>query len=537
MKKSEKENLKLGLLIVLLLSVFALTGKGLVNFSILGTQGFTTLSLQEASFLDTSELNTKAWLLTVIPGGSNQWVEGSIARADIDNSQIYDDGTEAQRDLKIDISNHKQRCEYPVQIDTLKTPIYSFGGEVMERNFWGFCETETLLESCSAKGDVLKYGDIESGDGGVLTGSKGYCGCIYGNKEISNIATIPGEADRIYESTISITNGDQVYSGTVSNIKTSSVDIGNIAKVRGIDLSSGLACPSTTQFLVTERGGQWNLISDSLYDTYRTNFDSRFITGEFIITSRVEFWKLVNDMNYLAESATTSQEWCDGSSGCAEYSGGAYFFIPDYTISNPIIQMTVRADWLGIIQPKSKPQITCDDSSLEIGSGGGTVKFTVKNIGNGRGTADVFVSCGYPVSQEGGTTSLFLNPDESRTSAIGIKTSPVNSNTDSTCTVTASMSDGTDSCTTKVRVNPSQVCEPLKKTCKSTGVQQCNDAGTAWVTIDDCIDNEICQFTKQGEPTCVTEEIYVVEENDYTTIFLALGALGIVYFLGTRKRK
>ena len=81
---------------------------------------FSTLSLSKVDFTSNDpSLNKAAWLLTVVEDGNSQYAVGTF-----DNEQIKGpDGRYAQEDLKIEIENTKNTCEYTFQNSAV--PIYA----------------------------------------------------------------------------------------------------------------------------------------------------------------------------------------------------------------------------------------------------------------------------------------------------------------------------------------------------------------------------------------------------------------------------
>lgn len=487
----KQENSTWFILFVIVAAVLMLNGGHLFA-------GFTTLQLTSINFLDTNDpiLGGNTWALTVVPLGMSQWVEGSSAGGTIPAEDISDSGNIAQRDLKIDIINHEQKCSYLIETDYTARPIYNFGGQLYGKTIFGGCDVAAITADCQQYGKVLAIGAI---------GSSFNCGCFYGTLTSAQIGTIPTEADRLYNTEVSVSNGVNTYKANINNWQTGFAQLGNVAYVQGIDLSSGLSCPSGNQYRVMGVGSQWRLISASNYDTYKNLYDNYFVSSGFSVENVDHFWSIISNLNAYSNNAQSETTWCKPGYGCAAYKSGSYYFTPDKSVSNPIIQFYVKADWLGVVQPEGVPDITCIDKVKNIGGSGGSLKFEVKNIGSGRGTAEVSVDCETPVSQDGGSINIYLQSGESKTSAIGIKTDKVDHQISISCEVKARILSNTDSCFAQVTVNPDIVCTPLERTCRQNAVQECNPSGTAWTVLDQCSGTEVCQFVS-GEATCVSNE-------------------------------
>lgn len=477
--------------IVVVVAMVALRGGNLFA-------GFTTLQLTNIDFLDTNDpiLNGDVWAISVVPLGMSQWIEGSSTGGTIPSDDIQDEGYAADRNLRIDITNHEQKCSYPIETDYTARPIYNFGGQLYGKTIFGSCDIPAITEDCRQYGKVLAIGAI---------GSSFNCGCFYGSITSAQVATIPDEADRLYDTEVRISNGVSEYVEHINNWDSGFAQFGDVAYVQGIDLSSGLSCPSGNQYRAIGVGSNWKLISDSNYDTYKNLYENYFLSGGFPVVSVDHFWDIISDLNAYSSIAQSEQTWCKSGYGCAEYSSGSYQFTPDKSVSNPIIQFYVKADWLGVIQPEGQPDITCIDTTKNIGGSGGSLRFSVENIGSGRGTAEVSASCQYPVQQDGGSINLFLQPGESRESALGITTSKVENSVTVNCQLKARILSKEDACNVQVTVNPDVVCTPGEKTCRQNGVQECNPSGTGWTVLQQCAGAEVCQFVS-GEPTCVSNE-------------------------------
>lgn len=499
-------------------------GGGLNLFSTLPfSGGFTTLQLQLVTFLQGNDpiLSGKVWALTAVPLGMSQWVEGSTTGDTFTSSEINDGDNKATKNLKIDITNHKQRCVYSIETDVGATPIYAVAGQLYQRDFFGLggCPSN-LYSECSKLGVPLASGGISNSNN---------CGCIYGIKSSAQIATLPTEADRLYETEVTINNGQETLTATVSNWNTNIAKIGSVAYVKGLDLASGLSCPSTSQYLVLGSGTRWKLISNSAYQTWKNLYDKYFITGQFTISGDQAFWHLVGDLDSASRSVFSEQQWCKDGYGCAYLDSGTFQFTPQKTVVNPIIQMYVKADWLGIAQPVAKPQLSVLDVPQEIGGVGGYVRFGVKNVGDGRGTAVISLSCDYLAKQQGGNVELFLEPGQYKESSIGITTDKVASRTKISCTVNAQMLSSADTKIFTTYVNPDVLCTPGKKACSAGGVIQCSASGTEWLTVDQCEGTETCQY-KDGDFKCVADFI-PAEPGINPVLIIAILAVAVVGFM------
>jgi len=477
-------------MILLLAGAFLLAGQ---RFSLFG---FTTLQASEINFISHDPfLNGKVWSITLVPGGMSQWIEGVTAEANIPHTQFSDGGYSAERDLKIDITKHQERCQYSTQ-PTGMTPIGSFGYAKYKKTLLGFgpCPSN-MLDDCKTKGEPIAAGPIADP---ILETE---CVCIYANV-VEPVVTSLSAPSRKYETEITINNGQDTQSVTLTNPGVTEAQIGDVARVKVIGLASTNPCPSSSDYLVAGSGNNWKLISRQAYDRYLNMLDD--LKSTTLVVGEDAVKQLVDNANRYADIARTEVEWCLPTGGCATNDANIWAIKPTVPITNNIIQMYVKADWLGVVQPVGEPRITCDYLT-EIGSGGGAIKATVSNIGSGRGNVEVWADCEYPVTQDGGNVEFALEPAESRTASIWVGASKVNEPTTVNCIMNARIGTNIDSCVARVRVNPDKICPPYKKTCRNDAIMQCNQYGTEWGTLEACEGSAICQFVN-GVPTCVTAD-------------------------------
>lgn len=508
-------------LAVLLLGAVAVYQNPDIGGQIFSAVGFTTISVDEISFIgDTPLVPPPAWVIEFTPGGVAQWIEGTTASGTVPKEQLTSSEGEASRDFKLDVTSFKQRCEYRVNIDENKLPIYNFATQYYDLGLFSSC-SEDVKQECSELGEVIGYGVVEAeGEGWLGLGDR-QCGCIYQKKAVKHIGTFPTEADRIYEVKVKVSNGEESDSKVFANknFDTTGGRLNDEVYVQSLDRGTGLSCPGSEQYLAAGSGTLWSVISKSNYENYRTVYFAKTENLEFgesfwsPETTKADLEGVKDRLSQAAQDAVVSVRWYDeskpayGSAQRDSASDDTFYFNPDKTVVLPTIVAYVSADYVEIYQPEGSPKLYLLDNSIEIGDSGGAIEFGVENVGTGRGTAEIWADCQYPFSQAGGNTEIRgLGAGEYVESSVGIATDIGNQPTEADCTLRARILDNYDSEVVEVRYNPEKLCTPGRRSCRGNVVVQCNEFGTDRLIVEDCSDTEICQI-KDGEFQCVAGDV------------------------------
>ena len=161
--------------------------------------------------------------------------------------------------------------------------------------------------------------------------------------------------------------------------------------------------------------------------------------------------------------------------------------------SYPMIVAKVRASWLGVVVPVGKPKLISVSSDEFKTGNDGFVKAIVSNVGDGIGSFDISLSCNNPFSSSDSIRLSGIQQQEQRTLYLKL-TASVSQPTSGTCTVTArdaNQPSNIDSMAVAVKASNLAICQAGQKRTFGKYIQQCNQYGSAWITIKECEENKI----------------------------------------------
>jgi hypothetical protein len=486
---------------------------------------FSTLSLSKVDFQSNDPaLNKSSWLLTVVEDGNSQYATGTF-----DNEQIKSpDGRYAQQDLKIEIENTKNTCEYTFQNTAI--PIYT----VDQRKLDGVLAWYNTPDKCKA----LYSGTFTSANPGF----SGYC---FVRTQSGTVAPLSTPVTTV-ASTVKLTAGGTPATGTVGSISQKSVALAdNSGKTRAIatwngNLVSGEQCPNpldagvtgvkdSSGFLISTKAAYDAYITDASQDNLKNclgliSFSEPTLEGHY--KACLDSYN-ARSRALLTKTATKpfqNATLMKNSTGA----GKATISLPNL-IQYPVLTLRVDATWLGIFLPVTKPEIVKLEAAEFTEGSSGNVRATIKNAGNVNGSISITLACTGSIERTGILRTLSLNAGTTGTVDLPISCQADGTASQGSCTVTAadiSKPDNKDTKSVSTLCKPIALCNANEQRCSDNTVQTCNSQGTKWVNEQVCPSGCTIQ---DGKPTCVTLESCTkasdCDDNDDTTVDSCVGVV------------
>ena len=496
----------LGAIMTILIIAF-ISGPNLIGIANLVpgiiSSGFTTLSLSAPADFQSSNpfFNGPTWILSVRQGGFGQYAAGTFSASEIKDP----DGITAINNLKLEVTNDRQSCVYPIQYTGNDYKIYKlyrviYSGAKLNPLF--NVNNQCLIDSNNNGGAMLSSGYSAFSLDGV---------CVWKTLQ-GDIAKLKSLPDKQFSTTVKVTTGNIVQSGIITNTGDIQKQIGNnVWAVWNGNLETGDSCPGT-QNVIAEYSNGWKLLDSSKYNNYvaaAIPIENDLSAGKIGLVTLTETDSKIQQYNSYADIAVQQAQLKSEGGSIAYTSGsvssGAIQIDLAKSIFFPLLTFYIKADALGIVQPVPKPQIVSVPSSILMKTGTTSlIPVSVKNIGTEAGTMQLSASCQAPVSQVGSAIDVSLQPNEQRTVNIPIIGDSI-ARINSICTIKFQSLNNFVTASTTVTVDPIQICQPNQVICNNDKIEQCNSAGSGRFVVSDCTQlNQICVNT--GQPTCVNKE-------------------------------
>ncbi|MEM5866317.1 MAG: hypothetical protein QXG39_00155 [Candidatus Aenigmatarchaeota archaeon] len=487
--------------------LFFLIGLVILSFFILkfrGTlevlSGGQAISLSKVDFVSNdATLNKKAWLLTIVQEGSAQYAYGSFSADQIVDSY---DKVKAGGGVSIQLSLDKQNCEYKIS----RTYSYLYRIQAEKKECWvgltcggklGYNAPDWQRECEQKAGYYAFYKEPWSWNY--------WCFWLTREGEVGIIGT----KSTVFESTIKVTTPNGTFAGKINSKEAKSVWIkeGDIYASWIGNLVTGDECPNPGDYHI---GGvyttSWKIV----------NYD-KVLQAQLYISSR-SFESCVNNYgvdsclkqydNILSSALAPVTFKSSGGAVANTYGSednGLVVINLSRAVQYPAITLKISTSYLptiSLVQLVGRPKIVNIIVPEKMYTGGDNfLTVEVKNIGDARGTFDVFVTCQAYVSQSGTSQQISLEPGETGTVYIPMSASS-EKEVATSCTVVAqdrSNPINKDSRTVTVKVSPIVICQPGEKRCNGKYIEVCNQVGSGWVVEKVC--DYGCDY-KDGIPYC-----------------------------------
>lgn len=477
------------LLIVSLLVILFGAGFIIYNYTQQSTYGFTTLSLSPNVQLNSNDptIGGQAWILTVSQNGAGQGAYGTFTA---------ESGSASSDPFTITTSLDENYALYTIQntnvpirqlqwTTTTYNPFGSLGG--CNPDYWSYAFIEGGLFSkvwCYKYTTDGYYGTISSGNVNFQSSIK-----VQG-KEGTDTCTISNTGSQSCYS-----NNNKFYVSWVGSL-VSGQSIPNAAN----DGKIAVYKPSTSG---------WQIGSQINYNTYKT-YDQTGFTSCLNLPVNGDVGSCFTKYNNYESQVLTPVSWSivGGSNAItlgSQSNGKIQMNLP-MQVQFPVLTMRVKASFIGINIPVGKPQIV-SGSSQEFQTGqSGTIKVSVKNIGDGDGTFDVSATCTNGFSQTGNALRISsLSPGNTQIVYLPITANVQSGTSSGTCTVLAKDYNNPNNFDTKVvSVSASQltICTEGDQRISGQNIQECQN--NIWVTIKTCASDETPNFIN-GQLQCVKE--------------------------------
>jgi len=507
------------LITLLLLGIFvgSLYFLGILKYMMTGLQGYTTLSLSQAGFKtdDPNDpwWNSKVYILTVVQGGMSQSARGTITKQEVDDKGSTE---KPLNDLTIDITYGKQTCEYPIRVNSNVPNVNRYSYHSFTKPLcldWKKCVREYCLEHYPNSKWV-----------GAITWTL-TAFCIEEKPQTGAVAYTTIENPTVHTiSTTSVKAKGETYTSNLDTQQATTQQIGPyVFAIWDGYLNKG-TCDSQSSYYGFYSQGSWKIGHATNYETYKTQYDTQITKIKLYETngwsmSEVDLKTAVSLVDTAAVSAI--QETSFGTIDKVNNMTDAVI-IQDVKswVSDPVFTYYVKADWLGIYQPVTKPEIVEVSSQKFQSSSEGTIYVKFRNAGDYRGTMQVWATCESPFRQVGPTQEYTLEAGDIETAYIKIS---MDTNVSVTKYCTVHVKSLAIEVTKKVEVtgDPWQICTSDKYSCIDNKVQKCNSAGSGYETITTCEVGKICEYDTTGKAYCKSKECSMDsdcdDKNAYTT--------------------
>jgi len=453
--------------IALLYSIF------LLIISVLG-YGYAILSIHPVELVDyDTKLRTRVWWMTVTQNQMSDYAYGSISASSIKDS---DTGATAEKSLEIRMSVDKQTCEYGI---TKGDPLYRWDYKKIGLPWWS-CTDQRALEECAKVGAYWTH----------RVGCTVWCFIRYFEAWQGDIQT-----PRVnFKSTINIKAGGESYSGTINSLEQTEVSFPNdIAYARWTgSLTSGDECPKAKEEDVTAiyKNGKWYTSDYSDFISWKAYDISTCIMS---VRSDTDADLCISEANRRLDIALAPKEFKSKGGNVAETYGtlenGKITITLPKLIQYPVINMYVKAAWLGVVMPYGIPEIT-EVSSIKFdpSKGTGYIVVKVKNVGKGEGSFAVYAQCTDPFSIRSTEYTPTLRPGEETTVNLVLYATPgVQETVKGTCKVIAYdryKTENRDMKSVEVEASPIGGCIEGRKRCIGNVIQEC--VGGIWKDVQVC---------------------------------------------------
>tara|TARA_Y100000310_G_scaffold9604_1_gene10309 strand:+ start:857 stop:2671 length:1815 start_codon:yes stop_codon:yes gene_type:complete len=459
---------------------------------------FSTLSLDRVDFSTRGDEFDQQWLLLISEDG-----RADKAVVTKKAEEIKDDKIHAKNDLTIKTEIDKNSCVYTIQ--NINQPISRL--DYTKKTVWKFWDIPNEIKSCEQREGY--YWAFNLGfDFNV------YCFFTPAGKD-SFVGRI---SDKKYDfnTKITLTSGGESKSVDISNSDRVSNSVPDyfVAKWHG-SLSTGAECPDITSLspIYDRDSGEWKLGEKSSISNYQSFHSSGMkeclnsyiiarTTGGLIVETPDSCKKRYNDLVEKAQSPEVFNIKGSTGSMTTQSSELGELVVEDVQpFQFPVISLKINADWIGIVQPITKPTIlSCESSKFKQGEIG-EIDVEVKNKGES-GSVSISTVCLSPFKSVGTTPIIRLKKGESKSITVPITVS-TKEDVSKTCSVTVQdESDPSVRVSKRCDVSASGVvlCEAGKKRCSGRFIEQCKSSGSEYGLIEECeLD---CKLDKYGQPFC-----------------------------------
>jgi hypothetical protein len=441
--------------------------------------GFSVLSISSVDLQSNDpQLGGQAWIINVVQNGAGQYAKGTF-----DNSEITKSGKFAESDFQIETNMIENKAEYNIRndFDNLFYINYFEAQPRFLQSAGDWCKEQGAYAAIKPQFSLKTF-------------------CIRKNNQ--GIKGTVSSGSQIFKSEVIFTKlkTNEKAVSVIDNIGQSSAKVGDIGYANWVgSLVSGQAIPQPADqdICALYSQGAWKTIDCSDFQAWRSKMDSQDIPNCVAGKDEQGMKDCINSMGYYASSIIQGKAFIATGGLQPKISGdtsnGKIIMELPKQFSYPMIVAKVKASWLGVVVPVGKPKLISVSSDEFKTGNDGFVKAIVSNVGDGIGSFDISLSCNNPFSSSDSVRLSGIQQQEQRTLYLKI-TASVSQPTSGTCTVTArdaNQPSNIDSMAVAVKASNLAICQAGQKRTFGKYIQQCNQYGSAWITIKECEENKI----------------------------------------------
>lgn len=502
--------LALGLVIIFFGNAFV-SNTELVGSSTLGLQQVQYFSSSDACFNSGSPSNL--WVYTVRGGGLGQSATGSYTPTEA--GDLYSGSTEPAKTFTI-TETYNQYCDYPIVPNPSATPVYQLASITV----WNIpLLVVPSVSECGKEAPTQKDSQgnlVCNGGAGYIYGllktpllSQAKCYCSQYTKQSGAVGSVLNLANPVIRTnmTIKVSSGTDVSTRSFSSDNDVEGQIGsNVCAVWQGNLVTGQTCglPSIDTIPVyygSSTGGNWNLVSKDVYDTYKIAYSTLLTTLNAGNLDEATVRAKITTFQQTSDAVKNSQVSFGTINNPTSQAGAIITKTLNNLIQFPVTTMYVKANWLGVITPVPQAKITQNPTSecFPAGANNGQITLKVQDVGEG-GDINVFGTCGKGFTITSDEQSY--EAGEEKTITLVLSGTSNETTTNATCKITAKALDQSVSQNVDVCATGYPTCTREGNWCEGDNIVYCPNTFSAITVLTNCaLQGETCN-TDNGTAHC-----------------------------------
>jgi len=517
--------------------------------------GLVTISLSQVDLKsNVPELDGKrGWLANVQLEGDS--TKGESLYGTVKAGDVQDGTDKSLYDFTIKAKITNTQCSYPIDIVDTGREEDQYVQQVRQtysEGNWNW-NRQAELDKCGVSGTDRVFGVADNGI--YRTGSKVLADFdrlgnwhVFQCFEVLNLSRAGnvGEFNREFEGEVKVETTNPLYSAIDTTVKInpitqpSAVLPNKLGTVEFVGYTMGVRdCPSiTVDKYKPLYSASWKLADTNLYKTYKDTRSSLYtnLYGSDGVWDEGRVDNVIRTLNANAQAVLDSnlqftfrhtryngdtQQVTDAATikNSASLSDGQILLPINEILHRPNLRMLILADYIGVNIQVGKPKIVSVTPEKFPTGLTGTVRISVKNIGDGDGTFIGSVSCSSGISQsgEGGRTTLGAG----ETGTITVYGTGTTESKEQSVSCTAKVTDSklasnSDSQLFSWIVQGQVFCDSGQVACSGKKIVGCNDAGTGYTkVIEDCGAKGETYTCQEGK--CVNTAVGCAQEGQSPT--------------------
>jgi len=481
------------------------------------SQGFIVASVSLSNILHPGESATNVqWLVQISLNGGGQSLVGTL-----DKSEINYQGLTSVYPLQISGSTDPEQAFYVIN-NNQPQPVTAYTTSIQKGTLTASCiltvchYTATAASSCPSN---------SIGEWKMVVPANGYFGGIssdtvvgrlcFVSQQIGVKAAIPSTPNIQFSSHLNLLANGKQEKLDLSYNQQSATSSGGLVQANWVgSLVTGNAPPNGGDYVAigSPQGSNWIVKSAVDFDSYKTASNNFVLTQQYSADSvpaqcgsSVTFpsGAILGDQNlqpYIDSYMTCLQTLAQNQYSMANQlannlvingvgigsrpaqlssqNGQPAFVvdIKDYFVTNPVLILRFRGDFLGVVIPLGKPKILSVTSDCFNSGDQGTIKLTVQNIGNAEGSFYPDLSDCKMISSQS-PPKYSVGAGQTQNIDIPIFTTGANSNIKQSCNVkvTDYNGGGSDTAQVSVCIKEANQCDPNKPVLQGKSICPCKN--------------------------------------------------------------